>query len=157
DVSSNRRDLRRWAVPSDSALRSHASTSPEEIEPESGWAIRLQDLRGEIRRQIDNAPSVLAVSSDGKRVACGRRNGAANVWNLASRREIAAIPPLKRPKFSRFWVQRLTFSPDAAQLALLRREVIKRRDGFAVSVWSLPRGEQQKGPTEKVSVNDVAF
>ena len=67
------------------------------------------------------------------------------------------MPPLKRTKYIRYSAHRLEFSPDGSRLAALRGRRKNEQYGFDLSVWSVPGGEQQKGPKEKESINGMAF
>jgi hypothetical protein len=124
------------------------------VPPNSGWVI---DFPGDRYDRRNVQPTVLAVSPDGRFVACGCYSGLVCVWKLVNRRRVATITPPKPVKHYSKTARRLAFSRDGTRLAVLHEQVVKKQVGFAVSVWAIPGGELQKGPAEKVSVNGVAF
>jgi dipeptidyl aminopeptidase/acylaminoacyl peptidase len=141
--------LRRWRVP-------HGLPSVDELTPDQKWSIRLPRGRS-VDQQLDSGLAVLAVSPDGKRLAAGRHDGAVTAWNVTGPRKVASVPAIKGTKSRRYSVHRLVFSPDGIQLAAVRDKPRDKKRGFTVSVWTVPSGQEEKGPKEKVSVNGVAF
>jgi WD40 repeat protein len=150
-----RLELRRWELPPSVGVRKTKPQDAVTVAPDPDWAIRLPSARA----RFDREPTAVAVSPDGRFVACGRRDGSASVWNLANRREVAAIPALKMSRGLPMLVSRLSFSSDGGMLATLRRKWISntKQYGSFVSVWLVSAGKQLKGPKEKVSVNGMAF
>ena len=136
--------LLRWRIPTE-------LSGADDLTPDKNWSIDLP------RRNVDQMMRVLAVSSDGKRLAAGRGDGAVIVWNVAGPRELVRIPGIKKTKYRGYSAHRLSFSPDGSRLAAVRDKPRDKTRGFTVSVWTVPGGKQEKGPQEKVSVNGVAF
>lgn len=143
------RELLRWRIPA-------KLTAANKPKPNRKWAIALPHGRGR-NQQVGNITTALTVSPDGKRIATGHCSGAVTVWEVASRRKIAKIPELKSTKSLRYSALRLAFSHDGTRLATIRDKPRDRKCDYSVSVWSIPGGKHEKGPKEKVSVNDMAF
>lgn len=135
--------LLRWRIPTELG-------GAGDLTPDKRWSIDLP------RRNVDQMMTVLAISPDGKRLAVGRRDGAVIVSSAAGPREIARVPGIKKTKYRSYSAQRLSFSPDGSRLAVVRDNP-RKKQAFVVSVWTVPGGKQEKGPSEKASVNGIAF
>jgi WD40 repeat protein len=150
-----RRELRRW--PTAPARPANTGTETAVIEPEPEWAIRLPQRRGNVNVQLGAIVTTIAVCPDGRFAALGRHDGSVTVWNLATQRPVATIPEIKRAKYRHYSAHRLVFAPDGSRIAALRGRTMNGNYGLVASVWTIPGGEQQKGPKEKVSVNGATF
>jgi WD40 repeat protein len=130
-------DGRRLAVTNDQVLGSQANVGLVTV-----WDTRSWHRVAVVARAPGNAPSSVAFSPDGSRLAVGWYDGSAGVWSLSTSTRLAAFLGPAGP------VSSVAYSRDGAQV------VVAAADG-SIRLWRAGAGESSY--IETGSRNDVAF
>jgi WD40 repeat protein len=107
---------------------------------------------GSLRWRMPGDINEVAVSPDGKRVACVNSHGRVAIWDMATGRQLHALAGSETGEGC------LAFSPDGRYLATGgRQDPEKRRGDYRVRVWEVKTGMEraclprQEGPILKVA------